>query len=425
MNSRIAFVLALILASPAYAGDSTVTSAAGTGGPTFHTKTDGSSNNFGFVAIGDGVAGANSATVKPASTASVAGDSPLVVAFHPSSPVPAGANLIGKFGIDQTTAGTTNAISIAQVAATGISTGAGATGAGTLRVGVAQDTTTIAGSAPGTAGSASAQVISVQGVASMTPLLSNPGTPANWGVGATGSSVPANGVLGMMSNSGTSVALQGDSTNGLWVNIKAGAGSGGTAQADNAAWTAGTTQQTPAGCEYTSGGATALTTGHVGTLGCTSARGIFTDKSSVAGTALVAAVSAYGTAPTGTEVEGVNAYVTNTNANGPAAASAASPVTPSNQPVGAAAFATAQVSCGSTATSLVSARTGVSGTGRVSVTATNTTTTAVYIGASGVTTSTGALLPGIVGASLTLNTTAQLYCIVATGSATVSEIETY
>lgn len=46
----------------------------------------------------------------------------------------------------------------------------------------------------GTAGTAATNPITVQGIASMTPLLVNPGTAANWGVGATGSSVPANAV---------------------------------------------------------------------------------------------------------------------------------------------------------------------------------------------------------------------------------------
>ena len=78
----------------------------------------------------------------------------------------------------------------------------------------------------------------------------NPATPANWGIGATGGSVPANGVLGMMSNAGTSVALQGDGTSGLWVNIKAGAGSGGTALTDQATFTQSTTSETPIGCLY-------------------------------------------------------------------------------------------------------------------------------------------------------------------------------
>ena len=44
----------------------------------------------------------------------------------------------------------------------------------------------------GTVGTPSAQVVSVQGAASMTPILTNPGTAANWSVGATGSAVPAN-----------------------------------------------------------------------------------------------------------------------------------------------------------------------------------------------------------------------------------------
>lgn len=108
--------------------------------------------------------------------------------------------------------------------------------------------------------------------------------------------------------------------------IVGGAGSGGTAAADAAAWTAGTTNQTPIGCEFTSGGATAIVTAHMGTVGCTAARAQLTDKTSVGGTALAAATSAYGTAPTGTAVEGVNAFVTNTNANGSNTSANSSPV---------------------------------------------------------------------------------------------------
>ena len=132
----------------------------------------------------------------------------------------AGSAIIGKVGIDQTTPGTTNAVKAtnwpttvdtnsgnksastprvviatdqpnlttalnvalaanqsvnsAQVNGVTTLTGAGATGTGAQRVGVAQDTTTIAGAAPGTAGTASANVVSVQGVASMTPVLATP-----------------------------------------------------------------------------------------------------------------------------------------------------------------------------------------------------------------------------------------------------------
>lgn len=120
----------------------------------------------------------------------------------------------------------------------------------------------------GTAGAAAAGVQTVQGIASMTPLLTNPGTAASWALFA-----------------------------------------------DNSAFTIGTSLGAPFECEFTTGGATAITTARVGVVGCTAARGLFIDKSSVGGTALTAAVSAYGTAPTGTAVEGVNAFITNTNAN--------------------------------------------------------------------------------------------------------------
>lgn len=60
-----------------------------------------------------------------------------------------------------------------------VSTGAGAVGTGTERVAIGQDTTTIAGSAPGTAGTASANVVSVQGIASMTPVQVSQATAAN------------------------------------------------------------------------------------------------------------------------------------------------------------------------------------------------------------------------------------------------------
>ena len=96
-----------------------------------------------------------------------------------------------------------------------------------------------------------------------------------------------------------------------------------------------------------------------------------------------------------------------------------------NTPVGTAAFAATQVSVAATATSILAARTGAPGTGRASATITNTTTTAIFIGGSGVTTSTGTLLPGIVGASITINTTAAIFGIVATGTATVTALESF
>jgi len=53
---------------------------------------------------------------------------------------PAGTNLMGKVGIDQTTVGTTNGVSIAQIGANTVLTGNGVTGTGSLRVTLASDT---------------------------------------------------------------------------------------------------------------------------------------------------------------------------------------------------------------------------------------------------------------------------------------------
>lgn len=70
----------------------------------------------------------------------------------------------GSITVDCTAA--TCAINNAQVNGVTLSTGAGAVGTGSQRVAVGQDTTTIAGSAPGTAASPSANVLSSVNVAS-------------------------------------------------------------------------------------------------------------------------------------------------------------------------------------------------------------------------------------------------------------------
>jgi hypothetical protein len=69
-------------------------------------------------------------------------------------------------------------MNLAQVNGVTVLTGAGATGTGSQRVTIAQDATTIGGSAPGTAGTPSANVVSVQGEPSMTPVQTTlPTTP--------------------------------------------------------------------------------------------------------------------------------------------------------------------------------------------------------------------------------------------------------
>ena len=89
--------------------------------------------------------------------------------------------------------------------------GAGAVGTGAQRVAIGQDTTTVAGSAPGTAGSPSTNVVSVQGVTSGTavpvsaaalPLPSGAATAANQTVvqGTAGS--PATAVVSVQGVSG-------------------------------------------------------------------------------------------------------------------------------------------------------------------------------------------------------------------------------
>jgi len=59
---------------------------------------------------------------------------------------------------------------LSKINSSSVLTGAGATGAGSQRTTVAQDTTTIAGAAPGTAGTPSTNVVSIQGVASGTAV---------------------------------------------------------------------------------------------------------------------------------------------------------------------------------------------------------------------------------------------------------------
>lgn len=66
----------------------------------------------------------------------------------------AGANLIGKVGVDQTTPGTTNGVSLAHIGSTAIASGNGTVGAGVQRVAIASDNTAFPVNATLLAGSA-------------------------------------------------------------------------------------------------------------------------------------------------------------------------------------------------------------------------------------------------------------------------------
>ena len=83
-------------------------------------------------------------------------------------------------------------------------------------------------------------------------------------------------------------------------------------------------------------------------------------------------------------------------------------------------IATGQGSVTTTAAQLVASR-----TGRRTVTVENTGTTPVYLGGSGVTSTTGFLLPGVAGASLTMSFSGALYAVTASGTAAVTFYETY
>ena len=113
-----------------------------------------------------------------------------------------------------------------------------------------------------------------------------------------------------------------------------------------------------------------------------------------------------------TEITSLASIVTNTAVLG-------------SKAVGAANIATGQISVGSTATLIAAARTGAPGTGRVDITIVNWSTVDVFLGGSGVTTSNGMKLPGVLGASITITVTSAIYGIVATGTESISYIETY
>lgn len=129
--------------------------------------------------------------------------------------------------------------------------------------------------------------------------------------------------------------------------------------------------------------------------------------------------------PTGTGGGGGAAGGTVTVSTSSPGGAAANPSYLANNPVGTANFSPSQVSCTSSATSVAAARTGNPGTGRIAIMVEQLGTVNVYLGGSGVTTSTGFLLPGVVGATVTLPITAALYCITSSASQVVAFTELY
>src|SRR5215472_13372071 len=111
--------------------------------------------------------------------------------------------------------------------------------------------------------------------------------------------------------SGQMVALQTDVNGNLKVNIQAGAGSGGTAMADSAAFTFATTQGTPAfGVFQTTATNNALTNGQAGAWQMTANRAGFVNLRNAAGTELATSGAPLRVDPTGTTTQPISGTVT-------------------------------------------------------------------------------------------------------------------
>ena len=122
--------------------------------------------------------------------------------------VPAGSNIIGNVRVDQTTPGTTNGVSLAQVGSTTIAAGNGVAGAGVQRVAIASDNTAFSVNAAVTG-----TVTANQGTANATP----------WLVTGTGGTFPVTGTITTTppSNASTNVTQFGSN------NVATGTGAGG------------------------------------------------------------------------------------------------------------------------------------------------------------------------------------------------------
>lgn len=85
----------------------------------------------------------------------------------------AGSAIVGKVGIDQTTPGTTNAVSLAQIGGTTTATGNGVVGAGVQRVSIASDNTAFSVNATLQAGSAAIGNLASQYPGGATPYTAS------------------------------------------------------------------------------------------------------------------------------------------------------------------------------------------------------------------------------------------------------------
>jgi hypothetical protein len=186
----------------------------------------------------------------------------------------------------------------------------------------------------GTAGTADTGVQTIQGIASMTPVQVSQATAANLnatvaqataaslnatvvGSGAAGS--PASGVVSVQGiGSGTAITVAQTTGSSLHVACDSGCSSS-TAPADEAAFTFGTTSQTPIGGVFqTTATSNALTTGQMGVFQVTANRALFSNLRNAAGTEV------------GTSITPLQVSLANTAANGTAVLVTAAQATAAN-----------------------------------------------------------------------------------------------
>lgn len=145
--------------------------------------------------------------------------------------VPAGSNIIGKVGIDQTTPGTTNGVQVNAA----LPMGTNSIG----NIGTVSAVTAITDALPagsntigaitgtGTAGTPAGGILSIQGVSSGTAVtVTGTVTATNPSVGATGSTIPVDATYIGGLNGGNLIGLNADSSGRM---IVAGAGTAGSA----------------------------------------------------------------------------------------------------------------------------------------------------------------------------------------------------
>jgi len=223
--------------------------------------------------------------------------------------------------------------------------------------------------------------------------------------------------VAMLYNGATYDRLYG-TTNAAWVTLKTALPAGSNA-IGTVALTAGAAAI--GSITNTTFAATQSGTWNVGSI--TSLPALATGSNTVGNVNQSLATAGFSKITDGTNTLAVKAASTAPTATDPALVTTPSPNAASPQSIGAANIAASQATVGTSAALLVAARTGAVGTGRVAVTVSNNGSAIIYIGASGVTTSTGKSIPP--GNSFTLKTTAAIYAISGTAAQAVDYVETY